>query len=438
MFGRLRQTGVITAVLLLFAMGLAACGGSSTSSGPVNLVFWSFNQQVADQAAKFNASHPNIHVTGLQRPSGANQYYPALFAAIKAGNAPDVAIVEYQYNGNALANSALLDISQYGAKDLQSQFAPEAWGQVQFGNQIVGLPQDTGNFGLFYNKKTFEKAHISSPPATWAEFAADAVKIHALGPKYFISAFGPQNTGWQQALYWQAGAVLFSVDSASQSWHININGDKAKEVARFWDNLISNNLVDTTDADFSNAWNAKLDDGTIASWPSAVWGQGVISGSAKNQSGNWAVAPIPQWQAGQHATSQWGGSEDAVIKGTKHPREAYEFLKWYLTNPDSLHIGVEQIGWFPSNLAARQFPAVTGPSAFYGGQVVDSIFTDSSYSFDPNFRFPPNLTTLNADWGNDVSAAITAHQSLTTALDKLQTEVVNDLKGQGINVVSGP
>ncbi|HLY30554.1 MAG TPA: sugar ABC transporter substrate-binding protein [Ktedonobacterales bacterium] len=421
------------AFLLATITMLAACGTPSQQSGPVQLTFWSFNQQIIEQASAFNKTHPNIHVTALKEPSGPNQYYPKVITAVHAGNAPDVALIEYQYIPTMVANSALVDISQYGAASAQSQFASSAWSQVTRGSAIYGFPQDTGPMGLFYRKGIFQRAGISSPPATWADFAADAVKIHALGPNYYIASFPPQSTGWIQSLMWQYGAQWFKIDSSKNAWKVSINSAASKAVANYWQDLINKGLVSTV-ADFSNDWGAGLDKGTIASWPSAVWGQGVVTSDAQDTSGKWAVAPMPQWTAGANLSGMWGGSAISVIAGTKHPKEAEEFAQWYLTNTQSLTIGVKEIGWFPANLSARQFPEVTSPNAFFSNQVIDTIFANANV---PNtWTWPPNLTDVNQFMGDDFNAAIANHTSLSAALDKLQTQVIQDLQSKNINVES--
>ncbi|HKS70350.1 MAG TPA: extracellular solute-binding protein, partial [Ktedonobacterales bacterium] len=272
-----------------------------------------------------------------------------------------------------------------------------------------------------------------NPPATWDDFAADAAKIHALGPNYYITAFPPQSTGWFQGLVWQSGAQWFSIDSAKQAWKVSINSDASKKVADYWQNLLDKGLVSTT-ADFSNDWAAGLNNGTIASWVSAVWGQGVIPGDAKDQAGKWAVSPMPQWTPGANVTAMWGGSAISVISGTKHPAEANEFAQWYLTNQQSLDIGVKQIGWYPSNLQARA-AATTAPVAYYGNQVVDQVFVKQD--IQPGWLFPPNLTSLTNLQGNNFSQAIANHTSLSSALDTLQSQIIADLTGNGINAEAG-
>jgi multiple sugar transport system substrate-binding protein len=423
----------LTLILGLTAV-LSACGNaSSQGSGTVELTFWSFNQQITEQAALFNQSHPGIHVTALKQPSGFGQYYPKVLTAERAGNAPDAALIEYQYIPTMVSNGALVDISKYGAGDVKSQFDPGAWAQVAQGGAIYGYPQDTGPMALFYNADIFKKAGIANPPATWDEFAQDAVKVHALGPKYYITAFPPQSTGWFQGLMWQAGATWFSVDAAKQAWKVNINSAASKQVANYWQNFIDKGLVSTV-SDFSNDWNAGLDNGTIASWVSAVWGQGVISGNAKDTSGKWAVATMPQWTAGQSVTSMWGGSAVSVISGTKHPKEADEFARWYLTDSGSLHIGVHEIGWYPSNVQARSSSDVTAPSSYYSNQVVDQVFINETIL--SGWQFPPDLTSVTNLQGDDINSAIANKTSLSAALDHLQSQIVNDLTGNGISVES--
>ena len=70
---RIPPVALFAALIAVLAATLSACGSSSVASGPVNLTFWGFNQQIADQAKLFNDTHPNIHVTCIKEQSGPNQ-----------------------------------------------------------------------------------------------------------------------------------------------------------------------------------------------------------------------------------------------------------------------------------------------------------------------------------------------------------------------------
>lgn len=436
-----KQVSIFVAILIGAVTFLSACGSSgSAGSGVVNLTFWSFNQQITEQAAAFNSTHPNIHVTALKEPSGFGQYYPKVLTAIKAGNAPDVALIEYQYVPTFLSKGALVDLAPLGANNVKSQFDPAPWALETYGNSFYGYPQDTGPEGLFYNTAVFAQAGITSPPATWADYAADAAKIHALGPNYYITAFSATNTGWYQALAWQAGALWFT--QSNNKWVVNVNSTQSQQVANFWNDLITKGLVDTatSDGDFQSGWTAALNNQdptktTIASWPSAVWGQGVVKPDSPAFTGKWAVTYLPQWTAGNKDSGFWGGSGISVITGTKHPKEANEFAQWYLTDPASLKIGVNEIGWYASNLQARM-GVLTTPDPFFagatsGGQVVDQSFATDNII--PGWLFPPDLDAVTNFQGNDFNTQITNHLPLAGALCNIQNQIVSDLTSEGIS-----
>jgi multiple sugar transport system substrate-binding protein len=423
----------ICIISLLFAACSNNISSSTPQSGPIELRFWGYNPEVKDQCAIFNQQQSKIHMTCEEAIPSNNTFIAVLISFIKAGNAPDIALVEYMYIPTLIANNGLVDIAQY-VNDVKSQFQTAAWGQVQYGNAVYGLPQDSGPEGLFYNKKIFDQAGVTAPPATWDEYYEAAKKIRALGKDYYISAFAPSTNGWFQALFWQAGAIWFSIEKGN-TWRININSAASKKVTDYWDKMVKEGLVATDQArgDFSSGWNKAINDGKIATWVSAVWGQGVISGNAKDQSGNWRVAHMPQWTVGKKVSAMWGGSGISVIKGSKHEKEAAEFVKWYLTNDKSQEIG-KKIGWWTSNKAANA-KYNSAPSDFYGGQVVSESFTD--VTVDSSWRFPTNLLNVNNFQTDLFNKALTDKSSLTDVLPNLQKKAVDDLKSTGAKIVEG-
>src|SRR3712207_5211005 len=98
--------------------------------------------------------------------------------------------------------------------------------------------------------------------------------------------------------------------------------DATRRVADYWQGLIDDELVATNLQGFSEQWNAALARGRVWTWISAVWGNNTITTNAPRTEGDWAVAPMPQWEEGANAAGNWGGSSTAVFRGTEHPREA--------------------------------------------------------------------------------------------------------------------
>jgi multiple sugar transport system substrate-binding protein len=188
------QLAVISFALVLM-VPLAACGGSSsgsssTSTGPVNLTFWSWVMGVDKSVALWNQTHPNVHVTWSNVGSGPIEYNK-LFTAIKANNEPDVGQIEFQVTPQFETTGALVDLSPYGANSLKSQFAPWTWNQMSLGNAVYGIPGDTGPLALYYRADLFTKYHLPVP-TTWAQYADDAAKLHAADPNAYITDFPPR------------------------------------------------------------------------------------------------------------------------------------------------------------------------------------------------------------------------------------------------------
>lgn len=129
-----QKVGRVTAIAILSSLIVllfAACGSSGStgntsgsggsSGGVVNLTFWSWVPNLQTSVDLFNKTHSNIHVTWDSVPSGANGTYAKMFTAIKAGNAPDLGQIEYQFLPTFEATGGLLDLSQYSASSRSSQ-----------------------------------------------------------------------------------------------------------------------------------------------------------------------------------------------------------------------------------------------------------------------------------------------------------------------------
>lgn len=426
---RLIVLGVLCSLVL---SALAACGGGGSSSGGVvNLVYWNFSQQLKDNADLFNKSHPGIHVTSLRQESQG--YYPKLSTALKAGNAPDLALVEYQLMPTMEATGGLVDVSKYGANDIKGQFVPWTWSQLSAGGAVYGIPQDTGPMAMYYRKDLFDKIGYTTPPATWAQYADAAVKLHALNPSYYITSFPPKSEGWFVGMMWQGGAHWFSANGSS--WKVTINDDNSKKVASYWQDLVTKKVV-KTEPDFSAAWNTDLGTGGVATWISAVWGQNVIATNAPTTSGKWAVAPMPQWTAGGTSAGNWGGSATVVTTSSKHPKEAAEFAEWLNSDTDSIATEVKGVGLYPASISGENTPAVNAPNAYYGGQVVNQVFADAGKGVDTSWQWGPTMVTVYNTQGDLFSSAVDKGTSFADALDQLQQKTVQDMQAQGFTVSS--
>lgn len=439
-----RTRMVAAAVGLTAALALTACSGqgaSSTStaaagdckpsSGKVNLTFTTWVPGMAKVVDLWNSKNPNIQVKFQTGPSGNAGTYQNFFNQIKAGNAPDLGQVEYDALPNFRVQDGLTNIAAcQPVSGAQSKFVDWTWKQVTFGenNAVYAIPQDTGPIALFYRKDLFQAAGIPVP-TTWDEYAKDAALIKAKGA--YITNFPKTDVNWFAGMVWQAGGQWFKNDGST--WNVNLTDDKSTQVADYWQKLIDAGEVSKL-ASFSDDWNKSFDDGQQWTWVSAVWGASTLETGAPNTAGKWAVAPMPQWSAGDTKAGDWGGSSTAVLKGSKHPYEAAKFAMWLNTDPEALALENKLGGLYPAAKAGADLPAFTSGQAFYGGQKIYDVFKQASSQVDPNFTWGPTMTQTYTDVSDGFGAALGGSGTLLDALKTGQQKTIDALKAQSIPV----
>jgi multiple sugar transport system substrate-binding protein len=425
-FLKMSGAGLAGATLL----GSAACGGSE-GSGQVTLTFWSWVPDIEKEIMLFEKAHPGIKIKYVNAGQGLPQY-TKLKTALKAGSgAPDVVQIEFQYIPTFQQIDALADISQQGASNVKSDFVGWTWGQVSEGSKVYAIPQDIGPMGLLYRKDLFDEYGLKVPE-TWDEFAQEANKLYDANPDVYMTDFPPNDGGWFTGLLWQAGSRPFK--GSGDELTININDSAAMKVADYWQELIDTGAVDMA-PDFNNEWYSALDRGKYALWISAAWGPVFLSGVAKQSKGKWRAAPLPQWNAGDQISANWGGSTSAVIDQTEYQEEATEFAVWLNHNSKSAKMLADESFLFPtleSLLDSSEFLSKTDP--FYGGQEVNRVFAESAKQVDLGFEWSPFQDYVYTQMTEQLGQVSNGSITMTEALNNLQDQVVKYAKDQGFKV----
>jgi multiple sugar transport system substrate-binding protein len=420
------------------ALALAGCGssgsGSATGStnGPVKLSFWGWAPGYPQSVALWNKSHPDIQVSYETIPSGAKGGYTKLLTAVQAGNAPCLGMVGYETLPSFAAAGALQDVTQYLSAD-KGQFASWTWNQVTIDGKTYGVPVDVAPMALLYNKTLFAHYGVSTPPATWADYAADAAKIHQADPSVSIGYLG--NDAYNYAgLDWQASAPWFG--TSGDSWQVGIDSAAGQKVAAYWQNLASQHLL-SDDQSYSATLYKDMAAGKILSDVNAVWDAPILASSVKSQSGQWAVAPMPVWNASAPAYGNDGGSSTAVLKGCQYPQQAAQFADWMSTNTQSVTNLINVTGIYPAATSGLANSALSATDAFYGNQVIYNVFKGEMPDINTTWQWGPTMTQVSTDLGNDLGNAESGSQSLTAMLTDVQSKTVAELKSQGMSVAAG-
>jgi len=434
---RIVALGVLVAVALSGCATTAAPGDDAQgidctpAEGKVDLTFTSWIPGIESVVDIWNEENPDIQVAVQTGPNGNGGTYKNFFNQLSAGNAPDLGQIEYDALPNFRVQNGLENIASCAnvseSKDL---FIDWTWNQVTFNEEgaVYAVPQDTGPMALYYRKDLFEKAGIPVP-TTWDEYQAAAVKIREEGG--YITNFPQNDVNWFAGLVWQAGGQWFANDG--DAWDITLTSPESEKVSDYWQGLIADDLVSKVPA-WTDEWNNAYNTGNDWTWISAVWGANSISSGAPDTAGDWAVAPMPQWNSGENAAGNWGGSSTAVLKGSKHPYEAAQFALWLNTDPDALTALNKEANLYPATKEGLKLPVLADGVEFYGDQKIYDIFAEAAAQTNPDFIWGPTMTQTYADVADGFGGVLGGEGTLGEALATGQEKTIAALKAAAIPV----
>jgi multiple sugar transport system substrate-binding protein len=437
---RLAPLAAATGIAVL----LAGCSSSSDASdkasapscaparGKVTLQYWNTVPGMDKVVALWNKKNPDIQV---ETKNISNDQYGVLGNALKAGKAPDLAQVGYDELPNLRSQSAFVDASACkAATAAKPKFVPWTWSQTSFGGTgVFALPQDTGPMALFVRSDIFKK-HGVAIPKTWDEYAEAAKKLHTADPELDITFFDPNNAEWFNGLLWQNSAEMYSY--SGDKWHVTVESDQSKQVADYWQKLISAKLVRTDLANGSTQMYAAYQKDQIASYVGAAWGYSMFRDNLPKQAGKWSIVPMPTWGA-NGSSGDWGGSTVAFMKGSKHLYESVKFNTWLNSDPEALAMENELGGLYPAANAGLQLPALSKGVPYYNNEKIFDVFADSSKKIDTSFAWGPTQKTVNLALQDAMAKAAAGDGTLDDALAKAQATALKSMKDQAIPATAG-
>jgi multiple sugar transport system substrate-binding protein len=422
--------------------GAAAGAGTSVSQAeidkamktPTTLTFWTWVPDISKEVAVFEKQYPAIKIN-VVNPGQGTPLYTKLRTALDAGKGtPDLSQVEYQYIPTFALLKGFVDLRPYGAAANAGKFVDWVWRQVTGPNgEIYAYPQDTGPMGMLYRADIFAK-HGISVPATWDEFATAAHKLHAADPGSYLTNMADNEVAAWHGLMWQAGSRPYTVHGTTVG--LALDDAPSKKVADYWGGLVADGVI-STDPDFTSNWYQGLNTGRYASWLTGAWGPAFLAGAIKSTAGKWRAAPLPQWDSGQQVAGNWGGSTNAVIKGTQHPIAAAKFAEFLNTNPTTTAMFNTQQSLFPSLkslLSSASFASYKSP--FFGGQPANKLFAQISSTVNVNWEWPPFLDQSITDWTATVGKALGSKGNVATATTQWNSQLATYAKAQGFHVTT--
>lgn len=305
-----------------------------------------------------------IQIRRLPRPDGAlNQL--ALWRDLleKGTSTPDVVGIDVIWPG--VLSKYLIDLKPEFGAELAAQ-SPIAVESYTVDGKVVAIPHHAYVGVLFYRPDLMRKYGYREPPKTWKELEAMAARIQAreraAGKKDFwgyVWQGGIDEDLTCSGLEWQiseGGGRIIERDK-----RISVNNPHTIQVwqrAARWIGTISppgvlaygkwdaQNVWGSGNAAFLRSWMG--DYGLISrSWP--------FSRSAQVNIPEFGMTNVPRGSVSQAGTL--GGNGLAVSKGSTHPREALELVR-FLVQRDAQRTRDSQRLTAPGNLELFELPAI--------------------------------------------------------------------------------
>ena len=343
------------------------CGEKKNEdSSKVNIKFWhsfvsSSIPALNDLIAKFEKENPGIKIEAQYIPTG-DALIQKLVTAVQSKTAPDISWLHSDYMEDLVAADAIYKMEHFikgedgiSEEDMNDIYPPLIT-YASWRGTLYSLPMEATNLALLYNKDMFRKAGLdpNKPPKDWKELHEFAKKLTldknndgnfdqvGLFLPIFPAAgsYGPWMV-WQWMPYlWQAGGHLITKDQSK----VLYNNESGVEALTFWRDIYKELKLNTFTTDYDVAFASKR----LAMAMDGPWNLPRYKDLLKNI--DWGFAPLPAGPD-KRATIV-GGEYLAIFKQSKHPNEAWKFLKWMI-KPETQAFWAMKSGYLPIRHAAN-------------------------------------------------------------------------------------
>ncbi|QLE42820.1 ABC transporter substrate-binding protein [Nostoc sp. C052] len=403
---------------LVIAIAIIACQSLQLPSNPlpstavtIKLSGWGgspVEQKLLRQVLQdFEAQNPAIKV---KYEVISDQYMDVIKTRLVGEAAPDVFYLDALEAPFLMSQNVLEPLDAYITPKFDlADFEDTLLGSFKYQNQIYGLPKDYSTLALFYNKKAFAAAGLSSPPATWEELRNYSKQLTGKLNKY---GFGEIPELARQAYKIKAfGGQL--TDQNSYATFASETGLQGLEL-----------VVNQYQKDRSSA--QKSDVGTNSG--SEMFGQSKV---AMVIEGNWAIPYLTEtFPQVEFATAQVPTINDkkgtmvftvayVMNKQAQHKVEAWELIS-YLTGKEGMQ------KWTGTGFALPTRKSVAKNLGYEQDPLRSPLVAGVNYATPWQVGKYPGAIVNNFD--NQFVSALLGQQALKQAMLKAENEANQQIK----------
>lgn len=332
---------------LLFLVWLPLVGQCAER---VELIVWGASFDFRGKRAailRFEQTHPNIRV--ITSIPGRAMDDQKLMCGIAAGLPPDVIRQDRFTISDWAARGAFRPLGDLLRRDADApqgirpeEFFPACWNEVVYQGEVYAIPDSVDNRALYYNCDLLQRARLVDaqgrprPPRSWKELREYARRLTEYDKKGNASRIGfipNYGNSWLYMYGWQNGGRFMSEDRAQ----CTLNDPRIVEALQFmvdiYDDLGGVSKVDAFATSFQGGELDPFFTGKVAMKIDGSWVLSNIAENAPNLNFGVAPGPVPE---GQPYISWSGGFSLAIPTGARHVEEAWEFIRWMVSEEEAL------------------------------------------------------------------------------------------------------
>jgi multiple sugar transport system substrate-binding protein len=421
----LKQAGSVALAAGAGETLLSACGGNGSSSGPITLTYgWWSNGPTKDTlmsqwVESFSKTHPNITVKPEILSWG--DYWSKLQTTVAGGNAWDIVGMGSVVAAPYYDQSALLDLSTFSDyQSIASKLNTTGLQLCAWKGKPYALPVGIYVPLLGYNKTLLHKAGIPFPdPTTPMELGyfkeiGQNLSIKS-GNQYTQYAINITNiVPWNDLIMMEGGQVYDNIVNPKK---ITTNTPAGIKGLADWQSLYTENLAVSYAQQTNGAFGAGDIDSLLTN--KVAFSRIVLADfnqvTQQNLIDQVGVTPLFAIH-GKQVTSG-GANGFGIFADSKHPAEAWEFIKWAATDGNK---AFGQISDIPANMTYfNQMASYVKPTSFAQTLVaaekglVPTVMT-------PNAQYMTDMNNILTDLAN---AKITPAQAAQQIQSKGQADI---------------
>src|SRR5699024_395591 len=378
----MRKKWSVAKALMVLPMVLGVFGGlgSRTAKAQTEITAWAWDPQfniraleIAQDIYAGENSDVSINIVESAQDDIVQRLNTSLSSGVTDG-LPNVVLIE-DYRAQSFLKAypdAFLPLTDYINAEDFAEYKIEA---TSSGDQVYGVPFDTGVTGLYVRTDLLEEASYTLDDVTditWAE-------LHEVG-KGIFDATGVQlitmdlnDLGLLRAMINGSGAWYTGEDGATPTIADN---EALKEAFQTFKAMYDDGLVNV-----HNDWAQMLqaiNGGIVSTVPQGNWITPSIT-AQEDQAGQWAVVPWPSQEVeGATNASNLGGSSFYVLN-TEGAEEAAEFLAATVGSSEAFYEQVmNEIGAVGTYLPVLETDTYDVEVEYFGGQQIYKNFAEWS------------------------------------------------------------